>query len=121
MFEIILGLLLPALFTCGLVYLAIRRGLQMRELCMSGITVTGQIFSKRAVRGGSGSVRQRKLAYRYSDNSGTMHEYTSAVSMEEYDRHEEGGPIEVVYSSKNPGVSAPKYLVEECRAAMASQ
>ena len=115
MTGLLLGLLVPVLIVGGIIFMAVRRGLQMRELCDLGVATTAQIFSKRTVRGGSGSsVRQWKLAYRYTDSFGVAHEHTSIVPIEQYDRHDEGGPIEVVYSSKRPAVSAPKYLVDEC-------
>jgi hypothetical protein len=117
MTGLLLGLLVPALIVGGIIYLAVRRGLQMSELCDHGIETTGQIFSKRSVSGGK-SARRWKLAYRYTDSSGTTHEHTSVVSIEQYQKHDEGGPIGIVYSSKRPAVSAPKYLVDECMKAL---
>lgn len=118
MTGLLLGLLIPVLIVGGIIYLAARRGLQMRELCDHGIEATGQIFSKRSVKSGKSTSRRWKLAYRYTDSSGATHEHTSVVSIEQYQKHDEGGPIEIVYSSKRPAVSAPKYLVDECMKAL---
>lgn len=118
MTGLLLGLLVPMLIVCGIIFLAVRRGLQMRELCDHGLEATGQIFSKRSVSAGKSTSRQRKLAYRYTDSSGATHEHTSVVSIEQYEKHDEGGPIEIVYSAKRPAVSAPKYLVDECMKAL---
>jgi hypothetical protein len=118
MTGLLLGLLVPVLIVSGLIYLAVRRGLQMRELCDHGIDATGQIFSKRSISGAKSSSRRWKLGYRYTDSSGATHEHTSVVSIEQYQKHDEGGPIEVVYSSKRPEISSPKYLVDECMKAL---
>ncbi len=118
MTGLLLGLLVPVLIVGGIIFMAVRRGLQMRELCDHGIAVTGQIFSKRSISGAKSSSRRWKLAYRYTDSSGATHEHTSVVSIEQYQKHDEGGPIEIVFSSKNPAFSAPKYLVDECMKAL---
>ena len=105
----------------GMIFLAAKRGLQMRELCEHGVETAGVIFSKRSVAAGKSTARRWKLVYRYQDSSGASHEHTSIVTIEGYQNHEQGGPIQVVYSAKNPAVSAPKFLVDQCRAALAKK
>jgi hypothetical protein len=118
MMEFLLTSAVLAAIVGGMIFLAVRRGLQMREICEHGVETTGIIVSKRSVTGSKSSSRRWKLAYRYQDSAGASHEHTSVVTIEQYNLHEQGGPITVVYSSKNPSVSAPKYLVDECRKAL---
>jgi hypothetical protein len=118
MTGLLLGLLVPVLIVGGIIFMAVRRGLQMRELCDHGIETTGRIFSKRSVNGGHNHGRREKLAYEYTDNAGTIHRHTSVVPLAVYQAHEQGGTIPVVYSARKPSISAPKYLVDQCLQAL---
>lgn len=118
MIEIFIGLLVPVLIMGAIIVLFVKRGLEMRGLCEHGVETTAQVISKRSVKAGASTSRRQKLAYRYTDGAGATHEHTSVVTWEVYNRHDEGGAIEVVYSSKNPAVSAPKYLVDQARSAL---
>ncbi|HCN27355.1 MAG TPA: hypothetical protein DIT64_00895 [Verrucomicrobiales bacterium] len=118
MIGILIGLLVPVLIVGAIIVLLVKRGLQFRELCEHGIETTGQVTGKRSVKAGSSTSRRQKLVYRYTDSTGAAHEHTSVVTWDTYGRHDEGGPIEVVYSSKNPAVSAPKYLVDQAKSAL---
>lgn len=117
MIEVLVTLLILVGIFGAIVFLAVKRGLQMRELCDHGVETTGVVAEKRSVKAGSAPKRQ-KLVYRYTDSTGTSHEHTSIVTNEVFDQHDSGGPIQVVYSSHKPDVSAPLYLVEQCRAAL---
>lgn len=118
MIEIFIALLVPVLIVGGIVFLAVKRGLEMKELCEHGVEITGQVVEKRSVRNSNSSSRQQKLVYRYTDNAGKSHEHTSVMPGTVYEAHNEGGDIAVVYSAKRPSVSAPKYLVDQARAAL---
>lgn len=118
MIEIIIALLVPVLILGGIVFLLLKRGLQMKALCEDGVEVMGQVVEKRSVRSSNSSSRRQKLVYRYTDSTGTAHEHASLVPGDEYMRHNEGDEITVVYSAKTPSVSAPKYLVDQARTAL---
>jgi len=118
MTGILIGILAPMILVGIMIAYFVRRGLQMRELCEHGIETTGLVTSKRSITHNKSSTRQWKLAYRYTDGAGTTHENASSVSIEAYQNHEQDGPIAVVYSAKNPSVSAPKYLVDQAKSAL---
>jgi len=118
MIEIFIGLLVPVIIVGLIIFMFVRRGLQMRELCAHGTEATGIIFSKRSVTGNKSSTRRWKLGYRYTDTAGATHEHTSLVMIDFYQQHEEGGAIAIIYSTKNPAVSSPKYLVDEAGKAL---
>jgi len=115
MIEIFIGLLAPVIIFGLMISMYVRRGLQMRELCEHGKEATGKIFSKRSITGNKSRTRRWKLGYSYTDSAGVAHEHTSLVMIDFYQQHEEGGPISIIYSTKNPAVSSPKYLVDEAR------
>ena len=118
MTGILIGILAPIVLVGIMIACFVRRGLQMRELCEHGVETTGLVTSKRSITHNKSSSRQWKLAYRYTDGAGATHENTSSVSIEAYQSHEQDSPIALVYSSKNPAVSAPKYLVDQARSAL---
>ena len=118
MVEIIIGLLACVLIFGAIIVLAVRRGLQIKELCEHGVEVVGTVESKRTVRPSESGARQKKLVYRYTDSTGVGHSHTSVVPIDVYNRYAEGVAIEIVYSSRNPATSAPKYLVDQARGAL---
>lgn len=118
MIEILVVFLLLVLVVGAMIVLLVKRGLQFRELCEHGVETTGQVISKRSVKPGPSTSRRQKLTYCYTDSVGTSHEHTSVVTWDVFNRHDDGGPIEIVYSAKSPAVSAPKYLVDQARSAL---
>ena len=118
MIDIIFALLVPVLIVAGIIFLAVKRGLEMKALCEDGVEVTAQVVEKRSVRNSNSSSRQQKLVYRYTDSAGKAHEHTSVMPGDVYMKYNEGGEVPVVYSAKKPSVSAPKYLVDQARAAL---
>jgi hypothetical protein len=118
MIGLFIGLLVPVLLVGAMIVLVVKRGLQFRELCEHGVETTAQVVGKRSVKAGSSTSRRQKLVYRYTDSAGMTHEHTSVVTWDVYNRYDEGSEIEVVYSAKNPAVSAPKYLVDQARGAL---
>ncbi len=115
---VLVGLIVPALIVGGIVFLAVRRGLQMRELCDHGIETVGRISGKRSLSNTGATNRQKKLVYSYTDRKGATHSHTSVVTPEVYEKFDKGDQIEVVYSSIRPEISAPKYLIDQCRKAL---
>lgn len=118
--PILIALVAVIAIPAAIIYFIVRRGFQMRDLCNEGVKTTGSVTNKRYVRVQSGDRRKvEKLSYQYTDSAGQTHSHTSVVSQAVYDQYEDGQPIQIVYSSKNPQVSAPLYLVEQCRQALA--
>jgi hypothetical protein len=71
--------------------------------------------------GGASRTSARRVRYEYVDQFGRTHSHRSTVPDDVYRSCEEGGPFPVVYSQSRPHVSAPKYLVEQSRAALAKR
>jgi len=118
MTTLIIGLLTPVLIVGAIIIFFVRRGLQIKELCDHGIETTGHVEGKRTVKPSNSGARQKKLEYRYTDSTGATRRHTSVVPIDIYDRYDEGSPIEIVYSSKHPDISAPRYLIDQARQAM---
>jgi hypothetical protein len=121
MTTLILSIVVPLLIVAGIAFMVVRRGLQMRELCDHGVMVAGTVLRKLKRPGPGNRSRLHKLAYGYMDDRGVSHERVSVVPQSVWDAYGEGAPIEVVYSSKRTQVSAPRYLVEQCRQALAGR
>ncbi len=109
---------IAALIFGAMIFMAVQRGFEMKELVEQGVETQGTIISKRSVSASRASSRRQKLAYRYTDRQGSSHEHTSIVTYDAYDQYEVGQPIEIVYSAKRPGVSAAKYMVDLARETM---
>lgn len=118
MFTIFMALFVPALIIAGLIVVVVRRGFQMKQLCADGVDITGTVVAKLQYHSAKGSVRNdRWIRYEYTVG-GATHSHKSLVTSEYWSAHSEGGPIDLVYSRSRPGISAPRPLVESCRAAM---
>jgi len=101
----------------AIVFMATRRGLQMKKLANHGVVIEGSVL-KLFTRGGGGSVASPGIQYEFHAANG--HRYTNRISVTQdvYNEHEEGGPIAVVYLEDKPQVSAAKYMVNTIREAL---
>lgn len=113
-------LIIPLLIVGGMIVLAVRRGFQVKQLLEDGIETTGRVVKKQTFSGSKGG-RVCRIRYEYVDQMGKTHAHRSAVPEDVYASHEEGSPFPIVYSQSKPHISAPKYLVEQSRAAMAKK
>lgn len=96
-----------------------RRGFEMRELALEGVEAVGRVTEKPFFRSQRTVSKTKMLVYSYTDANGSAHSHRSVVPDRVWEAHAEGGPIEIVYSRKRPAVSAPRYLVDEARQALA--
>ncbi len=118
MIEILLGALIPLFIAVGMIVIAVRRGLEFRDLSEHGVDATAKVIKKSATSPSSRKSRRPKIVYQYNAPAGGVYSRASFVSWEAYNQHEVGSDISIVYSAKNPSVSAPKYLVDQARAAL---
>lgn len=109
-------LLVPLLLLPVAAVRVVQRGFQLRRLVADGVDATGTVVGK--VTFNSSGPRSRYLRYRYQAADGRTCTHRSLVSRELMNAHQEGGPIEIVYSASRPHVSAPRYLVEQGRSAL---
>lgn len=112
--------LVPLLFIVGMIVLVARRGLQMKLLVKDGVETTGTVVQKLTFRRKTGTGVHR-IRYQYVDQVGRTQCHRSTVPEDVFRSCEEGGPFPVVYSQSKPHISAPKYLVEQTRAALAKR
>lgn len=108
-------LLVLALVIGGLVFVVVKRGMEMTELAAHGVDVKGTVIDKRSIPAARSSTRKQKLVYAYTDTQGATHQHTSVVTYDTYDRYQVGDPIDIVYSSKRPAVSAMKEMIDFAR------
>ncbi|HEX6975253.1 MAG TPA: hypothetical protein VF147_12695, partial [Vicinamibacterales bacterium] len=95
-----------------LVTTAARWGREFIELGEHGVVTTGKVLRKvRESRRHGGE--NRYLRYEYVDQFGTTHvRKKMMVTNEAWESLEEGGPIAIVYSQRDPAINAPQYLID---------
>ena len=112
--------LIGILIVGGMIWQIVARGFQMRQLVGNGVPGTARVVRKLQFRGRKSSMRVRYLRYEFTVN-GKTYSRKIAVSKDEFDRYVEGDPIEIVYVSNNPKISAAKTMVEMCTPAPVKQ
>jgi hypothetical protein len=101
---------------------AIWRGRQIGELARRGVPVTGVVVKKfRSGKAGSAGDRGRRLAFTYTGPDGQSYRRATSVTTSKWSEHEEGGAIELVCLPDAPGTSAPAWLVQQARDALAKR
>ena len=98
------------------------RGRQFGELARRGIPVTGRIVRKfRSGNAETAGSRGRRLAFVYTGPDGREYRRAASVSIGKWAEYEEGSEIELICLPDNPGISAPAWLVEAAREALAKR
>ncbi len=111
-----LNLLIPIAIIGLIVFFIVRRGFQMKALAHEGVAIEGKVI-KKFRQPGSGT-NAPYLRYEYTTPTGDRHENKIAVTEEVWQSHEVGDAIELVYTPKQPSVSAAKYMVNLSREAL---
>jgi hypothetical protein len=102
--------------------LVVSRGLQMKQLLDDGIDIDGKVVSQFKHNPKTGSLSTDYfLRYSYRDNAGREYEYKSNVNRDFWAAHPEGSTIAITYSKSKPAISAPRFLVDVAREAMAKK
>ena len=104
------------------IWLVVTRGLQLKQLVEDGIDADGKVLRqfKRNPKKASLST-DFFLRYSYRDRNGIEHEYKSNVNRDFWAAHPEGSAIAITYSKSKPQISAPRFLVEQAREALAKK
>lgn len=104
------------------VWLVLTRGLQLKQLVEDGVDTDGEVVRqfKLNPKGGSQSTNYF-LRYRYLDSTGLEHQYKSNVNRDYWAAHPEGSAIAITYSKSKPQISAPRFLVDQAREALAKK
>jgi len=95
----------------------VRRAREFGRLVLDGIEATGVVEEKLVFGGGGGTRKGKHIRYAYKDDRGREHRFRSQVTEGRFDQFAVGDPIPIVYSRADPAVSAPKWLIDEAKAA----
>lgn len=116
MIELFLWILLAFVLMTGIgatiaLRVAVKWSHEAIELKQYGVETTGRVLERRwEQRRGA---RSTWIRYEYTDQFGkTRKSRRNLVTPEAWDAHVEGGPIQVVYSQRQPKTSWPKYLLD---------
>lgn len=116
MIELVLWILLAFVLMFGIgasiaLKTAVKWSHEAVELKQYGVEATGRVLEKRTEQ--RRGAKSSWIRYEYVDQFGKTHRSRrNLVTPEAWDAHQEGGPIQVVYSQRHPKVSAPKYLLD---------
>ena len=116
LWVVLIGLVVCAVVAARLFAVAARWGRELQELKECGVETTGTVVRKVTFNTKGG--RSRYIRYEYLDQFGRRHGRKTIAMGDAWERHVEGGPIAIVYSSKNPRVSAAKYMFDTMVEAM---
>jgi Protein of unknown function (DUF3592) len=103
-----------------MIWLAVTRGLQMKQLLEDGVDIDGTVLRQFKHNPKKASLSTDYfLRYSYRDSAGQEYEYKSNVNRDFWEAHPEGSAIAITYSKSKPAISAPRFLVDAARGAMA--
>jgi hypothetical protein len=107
------------LIVVTMIVIALRRGLQMRKLVLDGEIAEAKVVKKFKISDTEGAASSGGyLRYEYSDEFGKKYSYKSLVNDEQWNTHNVGDSMEVIYVKSNPKISGPKYIVDLAREAL---
>ena len=104
------SILFFALVFARLLHTAVRWGREFKELEASGVDTMGVVTRK--VQFSSRGNRSRYIRYEYRDQFGQTHTRKTVAIGDAWETHQEGGPIAIIYSQRNPRISAAKFLYD---------
>ena len=116
MIELLLWLALAFVLVFGIgaaiaLKVAVKWGREATELKQYGVETSGRILERRQER--RRGTTSTWIRYEYVDQFGKTHRSRrNLTTPDAWDAHAEGGPIQVIYSQRDPRISAPKYLLD---------
>lgn len=111
-------LLVVAALVVAMLWVAVRRGLQMKQLAIDGVGVQGRV-DKLWRHTGPTDTKSHRLRYRFETPDGRSYERSVVVAAGERQALKEGVEVALVYLPTNPKVSALAAVVAQARQALA--
>jgi hypothetical protein len=94
------------------------RGLQMRQLALRGVRVTGKFVRRLATGKPGGISRSRRLVFSYTGPDGREYRSATSVTAAVWERYRDGDSIDIVCLPDRPAVCAQASMVEAARVAV---
>jgi len=110
--------LIPVAIILGVIFMIVRRGLQMKNLAHHGVVGQARVEKKFSRQSGSGGMSATYLRYEFHGPDGQLYSNKISVSLEIYEQYEENDSIDIVYLEDKPGVNAARYMVNLSREAL---
>ncbi len=121
MLTILTALLIVAALIATAAFLIVRRGRAFAALAAQGIPAQATVTRRfRTNAGGAGSMG-RRIGFSYRGPDGQTYERFASLPIGRYAELAEGDVINIVLLPDDPGTSAPAWLVESARAALAKR
>ncbi|MCB0309856.1 MAG: hypothetical protein KDD42_01395 [Bdellovibrionales bacterium] len=117
--RVMLSILFVVIFLFGIMLaVALKRGLEMRELAERGVSGKGIVLKKFKTRGQKGGISSNWIKYQYQSSRGQTFQNKVSVLSEFFENHSEGDEVDLVYLNNKPKISALKYMVDLSKAAL---
>ena len=101
-------------FLAGIGWAIYSRGRELKMLMQDGVPVTGAVKRKLSFNSPKGG-RRYYLWYEFRPDSGKTYGRKIAVDAADFDRYEDGDPIDLIYLPGNPSISAARTMVDAVR------
>jgi hypothetical protein len=98
------------LIVAAMIFVTVRRGLQMRSLAASGVAVKGKVVKKWRNTKSTDTSSQR-LRYQFEIGDGQTYAHAIVISIEEDQKYQIGDEVDIIYLPSNPKISALASMV----------
>jgi hypothetical protein len=115
MITLIVAVLAPVVIVAAMVVVGRRRGKQIAALAERGIPATATV-SRRL-----GRTNMKRIGFTYTGPDGRRYERFASVTRGRFSDLAEGDPLPIVLLADDPGTSAPAWLVDAAREALAKR
>lgn len=115
MISVLLGI---AVIVVAMLLVAVRRGLQMKQLATDGVEVQGRVEKLWGHTGTTG-MKSHRLRYAFEAADGRTYRRSVVVAAKVSASVKEGSPVRLVVLPSNPKVSALADVVAQARQALA--
>ncbi|TIX50639.1 hypothetical protein [Alteraurantiacibacter aquimixticola] len=117
-----MSVILPiALILAAIIAVVVWRGRQFGELARRGVPVTGTVVKKFRTGSTGGVPSGKRIAFTYRGPDGKDYRRAASIATGKWQELELDGPIDLICLPDRPGVSAPAWLVEAAREALAKR
>lgn len=102
-------------------WILISRGKQIGELARRGIPATATVTRRFRTGTGEAGSRGKRLGFAYTGPDGQNYERFATVTSSRYSAVDEGDPFPIYLLPDAPGTSAPAWIVDAAREALAKK
>ncbi len=112
-------LLISGALIAAVAWITVSRGKQIGELARRGVPATATVTRRFRTGAGRAGVMGKRLGFTYTGPDGQRYERFATVTSGRYGAVQEGDPFPIYLLPEAPGTSAPAWIVDAARDALA--